>query len=153
VSPEVVSRRQATLKKALSQRGLRNTRQREILTEIFFGSDRHFSLEALLELARERDPGIGYATVYRTLKLLTEIGLAHERRFGQGSARYEASDGHHHDHLICVRCNTIVEFEEPRIETLQLAVATTHGFQLTHHRMELYGVCPSCQSEDSDTPA
>ena len=144
---EVLERRQQTLRTALSKRGLRNTRQREILTEIFFGSDRHFSLEELLNLAREVDPGIGYATVYRTLKLLTDAGLAHELHFSEGQTRYEASDGEHHDHLICTGCRAIVEFEVPRIEELQEAVAKRHGYQLVHHRMELYGICPECQSK------
>ena len=149
----MISRRQASLKKALSQRGLRNTRQREILTEIFFGSDRHFSLDELLELARERDPGIGYATVYRTLKLLTEIGLALERQFSHGATRYEAADDQHHDHLICASCGKIVEFAEPAIEKLQEEVAARLGYRLTHHRMELYGVCPSCQREPQASSA
>ena len=145
-----VARRQALLRKAMAQRGLRNTRQREILTEIFFSSERHFSLEELLDLARKRDQGIGYATVYRTLKLLTDMGFAHERRFGEGHTRYEASDGLHHDHLICARCGTIVEFEDKRIEALQDEIARRHGFSLRHHRMELYGVCPGCRTDADD---
>lgn len=138
-------RRQAILRLALAKRGLRNTRQREVLTEIFFSSGRHFSLEELLSLARERDGGIGYATVYRTLKLLKELGLAHERHFSDGQTRYEAADGMHHDHLICNRCGEIVEFEVDRIEELQQEVASRHGYKLLDHRMELYGICPRCQ--------
>jgi Fur family ferric uptake transcriptional regulator len=142
---ETQARRQETLRKALAKRGLRHTRQREILTDIFFGSNEHFSLDELLEAARARDSGIGYATVYRTLKLLTELGLAHELRFGEGQTRYEAADVDHHDHLLCTRCGAIVEFEEPEIETLQIDVARRHGFRLETHRMELYGVCARCQ--------
>jgi Fur family transcriptional regulator, ferric uptake regulator len=148
-APDAVARRQATLKKALAKRGLRNTRQREVLTEIFFGSDRHFSLEELLSLARERDDNIGYATVYRTLKLLTELGLAQERHFSDGQTRYEASDGLHHDHLICTGCGAIVEFEDDRIEHLQEEVAAKYGYVLVTHRMELYGLCPSCREKES----
>lgn len=144
-SPEAIARRQARLRNALAKRGLRNTRQREVLTEIFFGSERHFSLEELLALAREKDDNIGYATVYRTLKLLTDLGLAQERHFSDGQTRYEASDGLHHDHLICTQCSAIVEFEEERIEQLQEEVAARYGYALVNHRMELYGVCPECQ--------
>jgi Fur family ferric uptake transcriptional regulator len=146
-SAELIERRQALLRKALTKRGLRNTRQREVLTEILFGSEQHFSLDELLTLAREKDDGIGYATVYRTLKLLTELGLAHERHFSDGQTRYEASDGLHHDHLICTTCGEIVEFEEDRIEELQEQVAARYGYRLTHHRMELYGLCARCQRE------
>ncbi|MFO0722255.1 MAG: Fur family transcriptional regulator [Myxococcota bacterium] len=147
VSPEAVSRRQHALRSALQARGLRNTRQREVLTEIFFAAKGHLSLEELLSLAKKRDGGIGYATVYRTLKLLTELGLAQERQFSDGHLRYEAADELHHDHLICTRCGTIVEFEEEEIERLQEEVAARHGFELASHRMELYGVCASCLSE------
>jgi Fur family ferric uptake transcriptional regulator len=86
------------------------------------------------------------ATVYRTMKLLAEAGLAHARNFGDGQTRYEAAVGkHHHDHLICTQCGTIVEFEDDRIESLQDAVARKHGFKVTSHKMELYGICKSCQ--------
>jgi Fur family ferric uptake transcriptional regulator len=115
-----------------------------VVTEIFFASDKHFSLDEILARAREQDGGIGYATVYRTLKLLTELGLAHERHFSDGQTRYEAADGMHHDHLICTRCGAIVEFEEDKIEELQQQVAVRHGYELLDHRMELYGVCPRC---------
>lgn len=145
VSKAVLTLRQDNLRKALTKRGLRNTRQREILTEIFFASDRHFSVDELLSLARERDAGIGYATVYRTLKLLTDLDLAHELHFSEGQTRYEASDGHHHDHLICTRCGAIVEFEVEEIEALQEQVARAHGYELLHHRMELYGICAKCR--------
>ena len=147
VSPEAIERRQSALRIALEQRGLRNTRQREVLTEIFFAAKGHLSLEELLGLAKQRDGGIGYATVYRTLKLLTELGLAHERQFSDGHLRYEAADDLHHDHLICTRCGLIVEFEEDEIERLQEEVALRHGFRLASHRMELYGVCRNCLSQ------
>jgi Fur family ferric uptake transcriptional regulator len=154
---EALERRMETVRKALSERGLRNTRQREVLTEIFFGSTGHLSLDELLALARERDEGIGYATVYRTLKLLTDLGLAHERQFSDGHTRYEPADDEHHDHLICTRCGAIVEFEEPAIEALQEAVAARHGYLLRSHRMELYGLCPRCHAaspspDDPDAP-
>ena len=146
LDPEVVTKRLESLQEALQQRGLRNTKQREILTDIFFSYDRHFSHDELLSLAREKDSGIGYATVYRTLKLLTDLGLATELNFDDGHTRFEAADGAHHDHLICIKCAKIVEFEEEEIEKLQESVAQAHGFRLIHHKMELYGVCPSCQT-------
>lgn len=151
---DVIARRHEALERALARRGLRHTRQREVLTEIFFNTDGHHSLDELLVMARSKNSGIGYATVYRTLKLLTELGLAHERHFADGQTRYEATDGLHHDHLICTRCKKIVEFEEERIEQLQNEVAARLGFRLSSHKMELYGLCEACQSAaDADEPS
>jgi Fur family ferric uptake transcriptional regulator len=99
---------------------------------------------------REVDSRIGQATVYRTMKLLTKCGLAEPRHFGDGHTRYEPiapDDEEHHDHLICTRCNRIVEFLDSRIEKLQEEVALAHGFSVTDHKMELYGLCPQCQKD------
>ena len=141
-----LTRFRALLTTHMAKKGLRSTDQRRLIVETFFKSANHVSIEELLAQVRSQDPKIGYATVYRTLKLLTECGVANERRFGDGVARYElADDTSHHDHLICVDCGAIVEFEEPRIETLQEAVAVAHGYDLRSHKHELYGVCGDCQ--------
>lgn len=140
------ARFRALLSSHMLKKGLRSTDQRRLIVETFFKSPNHVSIEELLAQVRSQDPKVGYATVYRTLKLLTECGVAFERRFGDGLARYElADDASHHDHLICIDCGTIVEFEEPRIETLQEAVATQHGYELRSHKHELYGICRDCQ--------
>ena len=87
-------------------------------------------------------------TVYRTLKLLTECGVAFERKFGDGLTRYELADEtHHHDHLICVDCGKIIEFEEPKIEELQEKIAARYGFVLKTHKHEMYGSCADCQAK------
>lgn len=131
----------------MAKRGLRSTDQRRLIVETFFHAPNHVSIEELLAQVRAQDPKVGYATVYRTLKLLTECGVANERRFGgDGLTRYElADDSSHHDHLICVECGAITEFEEPKIEALQEEVATRYGFDLVSHKHEMYGICPSCQ--------
>ena len=130
------------------KKGLRSTDQRRLIVETFFHADNHVSIEELLAKVRASDRRIGYATVYRTLKLLAESGVANERSFGDGLTRYElADDATHHDHLICVGCGDIVEFEEPRIEELQDKVARKHGFKLRSHKHELYGLCPKCQAK------
>ena len=141
-----LERFRALLSTHMAKKGLRSTDQRRLIVETFFKSPNHVSIEELLAQVRASDPKVGYATVYRTLKLLTECGVAFERRFGDGLARYElADDEAHHDHLICVECGAIVEFEEPRIETIQESVAASHGFELRSHKHELYGVCADCQ--------
>lgn len=130
------------------KRGLRTTDQRKLIVETFFRSPNHVSIEELLADVRRQDPKVGYATVYRTLKLLTECGVAFERKFGDGLTRYELADEEsHHDHLICVDCGTIVEFEEPRIEDLQEKIAARYGFTLKSHKHEMYGVCTACQKK------
>ena len=145
-SPPDLDHFRSLLATHMARKGLRSTDQRRLIVETFFASNDHVSIEQLLASVRSRDPKVGYATVYRTLKLLTECGVAYERRFGDGLARYElADDVTHHDHLICVECASIVEFEEPRIEVLQEEIAGRYGFELRSHKHEMYGVCPACR--------
>ena len=136
----------AIFKEHLRRQGLKSTAQRDDIAHVFFASHRHISVEELYNAVKRVNARIGYATVYRTMKLLTECGLAVERHFRDGEARYESqADGHHHDHLICEHCGKIVEFAEARIETLQEEVARRLGFRFTVHKMELYGLCRQCQ--------
>jgi Fur family ferric uptake transcriptional regulator len=136
------------LSEYLSGQGLKSTRQRDVVLNAFVSAGRHLSAEELYLLVKKSNPGIGYATVYRTLKLLAEAGLADERRFEDGFTRYEynASDGHH-DHLICTRCGRIIEFENERIEQLQQDVARKNRFKVQSHKLELYGLCSDCQGK------
>ncbi|HMV67973.1 MAG TPA: Fur family transcriptional regulator [Myxococcota bacterium] len=135
----------------LASQGLRLTDQREAIAQVFFGSTQHLSLPDILDLARANRSGIGYATVYRTMRLLAEGGFADEHNFGENHTRYEVRDDDaHHDHLICVACGRIVEFEEPLVEEIQERVAARHGFTVVSHRHEIYGRCvPSCPAEPS----
>ncbi len=132
----------------LSGQGLRATRQRDEILNIFVSAGRHLSAEELYLLVKKKHPRTGYATVYRTLKLLAEAGLAEERRFADGFIRYEhnASSGHH-DHLICTKCGRIIEFENERIEALQRDVARKNRFLVQNHKLELYGLCSDCQKK------
>ncbi len=136
-----------TLQAYMDTKGLRSTDQRRLIVETFFRAPNHVSIEELLAQVRALDPKVGYATVYRTLKLMAESGIAYEREFGDGLTRYELADSAaHHDHLICDQCGRITEFEEPEIEALQDKVAVKYGFQLRSHKHELYGICPLCQA-------
>lgn len=131
----------------LLTRGLKSTRQRELILEEFLRAGAHLSTEDLYLRLRRKNPRIGYATVHRTLKLFAECGIAEQCHFGDGQARYEASgQDEHHDHLICIACGRIVEFEDPRIEKLQEEVAGEHGFSIQRHRLELYGLCAACRT-------
>ena len=127
-------------------KGLKSTRQREAILDEFLRVGSHLLTEDLYLRLRKKNPRIGYATVHRTLKLFAECGIAEQRHFGDGQARYEASDlDEHHDHLICISCGRIVEFEDQRIEQLQEEVARQYGFSIERHRLELYGACESCR--------
>ncbi len=129
----------------IAARGLKTTRQRDLIVDTFFSESGHLSVDELLARVTARDPTIGAATVYRTMKILTDAGLASARHFEGGQTRYEAAiDRHHHDHLICTSCGNILEFENERIESLQESVAAEHGFTVTHHKLELYGLCKPC---------
>jgi Fur family ferric uptake transcriptional regulator len=102
------------------------------------------TIEELTRSVRESAPRIGAVTVYRTLKLLERLGYAKELDFGGGARRYESNLSPHHDHLVCRRCGTVIEFEDREIENLQDLVTRRHGFQPTAHRLEIYGFCRKC---------
>ena len=103
----------------IASRGLKTTRQRDLIVDTFFSQSGHLSVDELVDKAKQRDPSIGAATVYRTMKILADAGLASARHFEGGQTRYEAAlDRHHHDHLICTSCGNIVEFENDRIEVI-----------------------------------
>lgn len=131
------------------KRGLRSTRQRDLILDVFLSSHDHVSVEELYLKVKSSHPGIGQATVYRTLKLFVEAGLAREMTLSDGQTRYEhLLAGEHHDHLICTGCGKIIEFEDETIERLQNEIASRHGYTISSHRLELYGVCPVCKGEN-----
>jgi Fur family ferric uptake transcriptional regulator len=137
----------AALGAYIEEHGLKHSRQRDRIAETFFAMGGHVSVEELVARVRRIDPRISVATVYRTMRLLADSGLAIARQFGgAGQTRYEAASGkEHHDHLICTSCGDIVEFANERIESLQELVARRHGFEVESHRLELYGRCARCR--------
>ena len=129
-----------------ASKGLRSTRQRDIILDIFLSTHQHVSVEELYLKIKSGNPGIGHATVYRTLKLFAEAGLAREILLHDGQTRYEhVVAGEHHDHLVCTGCNAIIEFEDETIEKLQNDIAVRHGFLIRSHKMEIYGLCAICR--------
>lgn len=129
-----------------ADKGLRSTRQRDLILDIFLSTHQHVSVEELYLKVKASNPDIGHATVYRTLKLFSEAGLAREILLHDGQTRYEhVVAGEHHDHLICTACNSIIEFENETIEQLQTEIAARHGFLIKNHKLELYGICSACR--------
>ncbi len=128
--------------------GLSMTPQRKLIVETFLETEGHFSAETLWSIVRERVSDVGQATVYRTLKILVDSGLADCFDLGDGVSLYEHAYGHeHHDHLVCMQCGAKVEIFDQTIENRQEEVAGRFGFELTRHRMYLFGLCPKCQKE------
>ncbi|MGD9609464.1 MAG: Fur family transcriptional regulator [Desulfovibrionaceae bacterium] len=129
----------------IARKKLKMTPQRRQILEVFLVEHGHATSEELYRKVKREHPSIGQATVYRTLKLLADAGLAKAVEFGDGAMRYEILYGQsHHDHLICEECGVNVEVVDPAIERLQEEVAARHGFALTGHKLYLYGICPAC---------
>lgn len=131
------------LRDHLAKHQLKLTRQREHILSTFLKME-HITAEQMYRMLAKRDPHIGLATIYRTLNLFCEAGLAQARHFGTQTQYDNISHKGHHDHLICTDCGKIVEFENCDIERLQEEVARRNGFTIKTHKLELYGLCSNC---------
>lgn len=130
----------------LQKKGLKRTAQRDLILDIFLRTEEHLSSEDLYRLVQKEDPSVGQTTVYRTLKLLSEAGLAREVRFGDNRTHYEHNYKHqHHDHMICSKCGRIIEFFSAELEGIQDAMAAKHRFQITQHLLRIIGICAECR--------
>jgi Fur family ferric uptake transcriptional regulator len=126
---------------------LKRSAQREAILDAFVKAGHHVSVEDLLEIVRRRHPEVGRTTIYRTLKLFKDAGLASELLFGD-EARFEPVwNRDHHDHFVCVACGAIFEFQSPEIERLQEEIASGIGFKVEGHRHHVFGRCRKCASK------
>lgn len=136
----------------LKAKNLKLTNQREEILNIFLKTERHFTTEDLYHIVKKRDPNIGQATVFRTLKLICEAGIAREVDFGDKKLRYEHKIGHeHHDHLVCTKCGRFIEAMNPEIEKLQDKLCKKFNFSPTRHKMEIFGICKKCKKKGEKT--
>jgi Fur family ferric uptake transcriptional regulator len=143
---EPLTEEQEVFLKHIQKKGLKRTSQRDLILDVFLRTEDHLSNEDLYQLVKKEDPTVGQTTVYRTLKLLTEAGLAREVRFGDGRAHYEHNYKHqHHDHMICSECGKIIEFFSAELEAIQDAMAAKHHFEITQHLLRIIGICADCQ--------
>lgn len=134
------------LRQHLAENGLKLTRQRLSIAERFLDSEGHLSAEDLYHALAGDGHRVGLATVYRTLKMLVDAGLAQVRHFPDGTARYENVYGEPaHDHLICVECGRIIEIENPLIQQLYQRAFDAQGFVASGHRLVITGICSDCQ--------
>lgn len=149
--PQRMTEEQEVFLKHIQKKGLKRTSQRDLILDIFLRTEAHLSSEDLYRLVRQEDSSIGQTTVYRTLKLLAEAGLAREVRFGDGITHYEHNYKHqHHDHMICSECGRIIEFFSAELEAIQDAMAAKHRFQVTQHLLRIIGVCAECRRAIKD---
>jgi len=119
--------------------GVRITRPRRTILAILAAEPDHPDALEIFRRASALDPAISLSTVYRTMRLLEEMGAIHRHAFGDGPSRFEAADGQHHDHLIDLDSGEVVEFRSERIEALQTEIARELGYDIVSHRLEIYG--------------
>ena len=130
----------------LQERRLKLTPHRQLLLDPFLQNEGHRSVEDIYRVVRTADPRVGYTTVYRTMKILLDCGLAREIDLADGITRYEHLYNHqHHDHMICMQCGNSIEFYDPEIETLQDEASEHLGFKVLDHKLQIYGVCRDCR--------
>jgi len=131
--------RKPDYEKVLRQAGVRITRPRRIILGILSETENHPDALEIFRRAVDVDASISLSTVYRTMKLLGDMGAIHRHAFEGGPSRFEQASGDHHDHLIDVETGDVIEFKSDRIEQLQNEIAKSLGYDIVHHRLELYG--------------
>lgn len=126
----------------LKEAGLKVTSPRLKVLEVLKATpDQHVSAEELYKMMIEQDEEIGLATIYRVLNQFDDAGIVTRHHFEGGKSVFELSDKHHHDHLVCLKCGRVIEFEDEVIEERQLKVSEKYNIKLTHHSLYLYGEC------------
>jgi Fur family ferric uptake transcriptional regulator len=140
------TREREIFRKYLERSGLKLTAERQALFDELFARHEHFEADELLVRLRAKHKKISRATIYRTLDLLVESGIVGRVRIGETGYRYERlRAGEHHDHLICNECGRVIEFFEPRIESLQDDVCEQYGFLPLSHSHQMRGICRQCR--------
>jgi len=132
-------------KRLFEQENIDHLEERMLVVETFLQTEKHISEQELYDIITNKDHGLSQDLIADTLDLMCLYGFAHKHHFDNGVLRYEHRHiGQHHDHMICTKCNQIIEFQNNQIENLQLQVAAQHGFHMLQHKMEIYGICSNC---------
>ncbi len=138
-----------TFRKLLRDKGLKFTKQRELILKTLYENKDHSTPEEILGMMKKQYPNltIGIATIYRTLSVLEESGMVDSLSFGAKGKKYELGIKAHHDHLICVECEKLIEFYDETIEEQQKKIAKKFNFKMTGHIMNITGICKDCQNK------
>jgi len=154
LSREMVREAETILLDHLKRVGLKNTAQRGVILRTFLETHDHLSTDELYRLVKKKDDGIGFTTVYRTLKLLAECGLASEVLFHDGVARYEHKyNRRNHHHMVCTECGGSVEFFSPEVEAVEQEIGRKYRYATTRHTFQIYGVCEACRKKRGNRPS
>lgn len=141
---------QSIVEESLRKSGFRWTSQRALIVGEALATHDHFTAEELLDLCRKHDPKVSRATVYRTLAVLEEAGFVEGLETGDGGRRFEHVLGHeHHDHMVCLSCEKILEFRDDELERRQELAAQRAGFRIKRHSLRLYGTCKECLATEA----
>jgi len=152
ISPQMVQEAESIFHDHLRRVGLKHTSQRDVILRAFLDTRDHLSTDELFRLVRQKDERIGFTTVYRTLKLLAECGLASEVAFNDGIARYEHQyNRRDHHHMVCTECGSSVEFFSNDIERIEREIGRKHKYLTTRHNFQIYGICDACQKKRKRT--
>jgi Fur family ferric uptake transcriptional regulator len=131
--------------------GLHETVQRMKILDAFLNADDHVSAEDIYRLVNRRQRKVGFTTVYRTMKLIADCGLAREVLFNDGIARFEHTYGKkHHHHLICTKCGKVIEFSSKIMDEAEKELLNRHGFELQYHQYEIFGLCRECREQSKE---
>ncbi|MCU1295930.1 MAG: ferric uptake regulator, Fur family [Acidobacteriaceae bacterium] len=150
ISREMVREAEDILHRHLKRVGLKQTAQRDTILRTFLETREHLSLNELHGLVRKKDARIGFTTVYRTLKLFVECGLASEVAFHDGIARYEHQyNRRSHHHMVCTECGSSVEFFSTEVERLEQEIGRKHNYVTTRHTFQVYGTCEDCRKRNA----
>ncbi|MCX7895533.1 MAG: transcriptional repressor [Thermoanaerobaculum sp.] len=144
-----VARASRQFAKYLRENNLKVTKERLMLLEELLTSEGHFDADTLLFQIRQRGKKASRATVYRTLELLVQCGLARKSRLGREHYVYEkVTPGPRHDHMVCVQCGKITEFYDGQLEERQRQLCQEHGFRPTYIALQIHGVCAACRAAE-----
>ena len=153
ISREDIREAEDIFHRHLKKVGLKHTDQRDTILRTFLATREHLSTDELHRLVRQKDPRIGFSTVYRTIKLLAECGLASEVAFHDGMARYEHQyNRRSHHHMVCVECGSSVEFFSPEVDRLEDEIGRQYHYLTTRHTFQIYGLCQECTRKGSSRP-
>lgn len=148
VAPEIQQNVQHIFSEYLTKQGHRKTPERFAILNEIYTQDGHFDIERLYVSMKRKKYRVSRATLYNTMELLLDCKLVRKHRFGSNQAQFERAYSYRqHDHLICTNCDKVMEFCDPRIQSIRTTVAEVMGFEVSHHSMHIYGLCPACKKE------